>query len=103
MIEDTWGTEHWPDHVHAYLISVTSMNKRKDAQHWKKYGLSIPDLSFRCEFAFELIHDTLYGNKTESVYAVRIMCPRVDHHKLRKIQNYRRKWIGCSWSKVKIK
>ena len=62
FIEDTWGTKHWSDCVHSFLVTVAEVNTRKAVNHWQKDGVSIPRLSFCCKLVFELIHHTPDGN-----------------------------------------
>ena len=79
------------------------MNARRAAHHCQKDGVSIPGITFCHKLTFKLIHNTLDGDETESVAVGPEFHPRLAHHKLRKIQNYRGKWNGRSWKKVKTK
>ncbi len=101
-VETTWGTKHWPNRVHAFIIAMAEVNTRKAHEFFQNDKEPVAGLNFRKALAWELIHNTLDGQE-EDLSPRRSKRRRMQHHELVKIPNFRGKFDGVRFKKVTTK
>ena len=99
------GVKWWPDHVFAFLVSITEVYVRNTVEYYQKDGRSVSQLDFRRKLDMQLLNNDLYGHYEDYIYSPsnKSTRPRVITHEILKVPNYYGRFNGNTCIPVSTK